>query len=215
MKGDLTRPCIVYMVTNVVNGKRYIGVTTATLRHRMAEHFSHGKARRNNGAFYRAIQKYGRDVFVGQVLMECQTAVVALEEEKRLIALVKPEYNSTPGGEARGNLSEEGRAKIIARHKGNKYHLGKKHSWETKEYLRELAKKNLPKFAPFMGLGPKKQARKVICLDDGRMFESASAAARNYSVHKSAVIEMCLGKRNKKMVGGLRFKYLEPSAEAA
>jgi hypothetical protein len=57
--------------------------------------------------------------------------------------------------------------------------------------------------------GPMKISRKVLCLDDGKIYQSASEAARIYNVAKSAVIELCLGKNNRKSVGGLKFKYVE------
>jgi hypothetical protein len=57
--------------------------------------------------------------------------------------------------------------------------------------------------------GPIKNSRKVLCLDDGKIYQSASEAARIYNVAKSAVIELCLGKNNRKTVGGLKFKYVE------
>lgn len=57
--------------------------------------------------------------------------------------------------------------------------------------------------------GPMKAARPVRCLDDGKVFKSASAAARAYDVPRSGLIELCLGKRNRKTIGGLRFAYAD------
>jgi len=57
--------------------------------------------------------------------------------------------------------------------------------------------------------GPLKNSKKVICLEDGLEYTSASAAARHYNISKSAIIELCLGKNNRKTVGGLKFKYVE------
>jgi hypothetical protein len=60
-------------------------------------------------------------------------------------------------------------------------------------------------------------ARRVICLDDGAEFGSASAAAAAYGLAKSGVIEVCLGAQTRKKktgglqrrftAGGLRFAY--------
>lgn len=60
--------------------------------------------------------------------------------------------------------------------------------------------------------GPMKISRRVICIEDGKIYPSASAAARFYNVAKSAVIELCLGKNNRKTVGGYKFKYVEEEA---
>lgn len=55
--------------------------------------------------------------------------------------------------------------------------------------------------------GPKKNSRAVICVDTGERFPSASDASRAFNIQKSAIIELCLGKRNRKSVGGYVFKY--------
>lgn len=57
--------------------------------------------------------------------------------------------------------------------------------------------------------GPVKNSRPVVCLDDGTEYPSASAAARAYKVDPSALTELCLGKRGRKSVRGLRFKYMD------
>jgi hypothetical protein len=68
---------------------------------------------------------------------------------------------------------------------------------------------NIEEFKKYSAMGPKASSRKVVCIDDGNVFESASAAARHYRVAKSALIELCLGKNYRQKVGGLRFKYVE------
>lgn len=55
--------------------------------------------------------------------------------------------------------------------------------------------------------GPLRNARPVVCLDDGKFYESASAAARFYGVSKSAIIELCLGKNSRRAVSGKHFQY--------
>jgi len=57
--------------------------------------------------------------------------------------------------------------------------------------------------------GPIKKSRPVYSITDDISFPSASSAARYYNVSKSAVIELCLKKNNRKSVGGVRFKYIE------
>ena len=208
-----TLPAIVYLVINKINGKRYIGVTTKPLRRRMVEHFSHAQKRHGNGAFYRAIRKYGRDAFEFSILAYCATGTEGLQREMSLIAELQPEYNSTAGGD--GNIgremSLEGRRRISEAKKGKKYHQGHLHSEETKRILREasLRPENMAAWRDWSKLGPASMMRAVVCLDDGKIFESASAAAREYDVAKSAVIELCLGRRGRKSIGGRRFAYEE------
>jgi hypothetical protein len=57
--------------------------------------------------------------------------------------------------------------------------------------------------------GPMQLSKKVLCVTHNKEFPSASEAARHYSLCKSSIIELCLGKNNRKSVGGLVFKYLE------
>lgn len=213
MKGDISRPAIVYIVTNKVNGKRYIGVTSGPLRRRIREHFCHAQKQRNNGAFYRAIRKYGKDCFEWSVLVECENCTLALSEEIRLIKEMEPEYNSTLGGDGRlgGYLTDEGRLAISLFHKGKQWGLGRTLSEESKSLIREknLTPEAKERWSKSSHLGPKSMAKKVQCIDDGALFESASAAARVYGVSRSALIELCLGKNYRKSVGGMRFRYVE------
>lgn len=51
---------IVYLITNTVNGRGYIGLTTRSIKSRLAAHLAPSNACR---VLARAIQKYGRDAF--------------------------------------------------------------------------------------------------------------------------------------------------------
>lgn len=200
-----------YLVTNSATGKTYAGVTNhANINRRLSEHFYAAKNSVHNGAFYRAIKKYGRNCFSIISISKYDNRQDAYAAEIKYIKNNKPKYNSTLGGDgARGHAAD---SRIAERNKelhlGNQYRLGKTHSHETRELLRKLAEQNIDKFKLYAALGPKSVSRKVICLTDGNVYESASAAARNYNVAKSALIELCLGHRGRKTVGGLQFEYV-------
>lgn len=82
--------------------------------------------------------------------------------------------------------------------------------------LSDLGKKNINNWKKYSHLGPKVSSRPVICVNDGNIFESASAAARNYGSCKSAVIELCCGQKFRKTVNGRRFMYyIGPLKETA
>src|SRR5215475_1550839 len=93
------RVAIVYMATNVANGHFYVGVTTRTLKQREAEHLNAARRRDHNGAFLRALIKYGRGGFRWTVLKSFETPEEAFAEEIRLIADMRPRYNATKGGD--------------------------------------------------------------------------------------------------------------------
>lgn len=65
-------------------------------------------------------------------------------------------------------------------------------------------------------MGPEASSKRVFCLDDFRIFDSASAAAKHYDLSKSALTEHCSGYIRKgtktplrKSVGGKRFVYCD------
>src|SRR5262249_3929979 len=137
----------------------------------------------------RAIRKHGEASFSWEVIASFDTGRDALAEEIRLIAEQKPPYNAMPGG--RGliptGLTDAGRRRIAEANKGNRYHLGKSHSIDTRSALRKLGLRDRDKWLRRSHLGPDAVAKKVICVDDGLVYPSASAAAAQYGACKSAV----------------------------
>lgn len=100
----------IYLVTNAVNAKRYVGKTKNTVNSRLKEHFS--AARCGVGTvFCKAIRKYGEESFVVTVLEEASLECLK-EREVHYIASLKPEYNMTGGGEGCQGISQEHKNKI-------------------------------------------------------------------------------------------------------
>lgn len=211
----MSKPVTLYLVTNTLNGKTYVGVTShKDLRRRMSEHVHAAHTRGLNGAFQRAIRKYGRVNFTIAALATYSTREEAYAAEIAYIAAHAPKYNATLGGEgSRGHaVSAELRAQISARHRGNKYRLGATHTPEVRERLREHGHRNFHVFKKYQSMGPAAQARRVRCLDDACEYASASDAARHYGVARSALIELCLKQKGRRTVGGFRFEYVEGAA---
>src|SRR5271157_725397 len=88
---------IVYLVTNKVNGKQYVGQTGKSLRRRVQGHKSKGNL------LTRAIVKYGESFFVSEVLHEAKTQEELNFCEIFYIELLRTKvpmgYNLTDGGE--------------------------------------------------------------------------------------------------------------------
>lgn len=187
-----------------------MGATCRSLHTRRREHLRDAK----NGSpmrLHRAIRKYGPDAFVFREIcrVSCRNALPA--EETRIIAAFKPRYNATEGGlGAPGHtVSASSRKRIGELSKGNSYRLGMTHTPETRAVLRAVGLRCKEEFLKRSHLGPAASAKPVRCLDDGNVFESASAAARHYGVAKSALIELCLRNPRRKTVGGRVFRYVE------
>lgn len=114
--GDYT----VYIHTNKVNGKRYIGIT----RQSVEERWCGGKGYKHCTYFYRAIQKYGWDGFDHDVFASNLTEDEATHMEKLLIKELQtqdPEfgYNIADGGSTT-RISEEGRKRLSEQKMGDK-----------------------------------------------------------------------------------------------
>lgn len=108
---------IVYLLTNRINDKKYVGVTN-NYRKRMIQH----KNSKSDYLISRAIQKYGWDNFIAEILIETESldAYTLLESEYiQKYQSNNPEtgYNMTAGGEGT---------------------IGYKHSDNTKEIFRAL-----------------------------------------------------------------------------
>jgi hypothetical protein len=54
-----------------------------------------------------------------------------------------------------------------------------------------------------------KSCKETICLDDGKIFPSASSAASYYSASPHAISELCRAKRNRRTVGERHFAYVQ------
>ena len=118
---------LVYLATNTVNGKLYVGVTRRSLAHRMSEH----KSRANKGSknpFHAAIRKYGWDAMEWKVL-ETDVAIEQLDSrESHWIdhlgckASGRKGYNRTDGGGGTVGMivSDETRA-VISRKTRDRY----------------------------------------------------------------------------------------------
>ncbi len=144
---------IIYKITNIINGKIYIGQTIKTVEERWKQHYYEA----NNGSvfyFHKAIRKYGKENFKIETVCGCIGSAERLKElEIIFIAKYKANvygvgYNMTDGGEGTTGLklSEETKRKIGEAGKGNKYNLGKKLSEETKRKMSKAARFRSPNF---------------------------------------------------------------------
>lgn len=96
----------IYKVTNIVNGKVYIGKTEATLILRIRRHCCEAR-KGTNRYFYDAIRCYGWDSFSVEVIETCHNLEELNEREIYWISILKSNnkefgYNLTEGGDGCG-----------------------------------------------------------------------------------------------------------------
>ena len=133
----------IYLITNMVNGKQYVGQTWRTLEERWKSHIHQAKHR--DYAISIAICKHGPDAFTIHLLLEevaisqCQLDIF----EQCFIEIYDTfhnGYNETTGGKG-GKHSEKTKQKIREAMRGEKNHrYGKHHSEEHKRKLSEAMK---------------------------------------------------------------------------
>lgn len=77
-KGSL----LIYKITNLINGKIYVGQTTKTLEQRLAKHWSEARcASRPNNYFHNALLKYGIENFIIEKL-DTASSIEELNEKE-------------------------------------------------------------------------------------------------------------------------------------
>lgn len=113
----------VYLVTNILNGKVYVGQTTRPSV-RWGEHW-YGSHKNPRSRLQYAIRKYGKNNFEFSVVAEARSQPQLDDLERLWIICLntrdkKLGYNLTSGGE-HFTHSEETRAKIAAANVGRKY----------------------------------------------------------------------------------------------
>ena len=205
---------IIYLFTNKVNGKKYVGQTTRPFEHRFSEH------RRKDSLLSRAFKKYGIENFEHEILDTASDMDELNEKEifwiKRLNTKRPNGYNLCDGGDNTKGYrhTEEAKQKMSATKKrlgsmkGEKNHFyGKKHSEETKAHLKSLWTSGKRTITPEWRakLIASQRTVKVRNVDTGEVFKSVKAAAEKYNVNPSNVSRACREKTRR--AGGQRWEY--------
>jgi hypothetical protein len=82
----------IYKITNCINGKFYIGSSKNLIR-RKKDHFRLlAKGNNHSIVLQNAVNKYGLDNFIFEIIIECSENVLFIIEQK-LVDELKPEYN--------------------------------------------------------------------------------------------------------------------------
>lgn len=128
----------IYLITNTVNGKQYVGQTWRTLEQRWQEH--RYKASSKDTAIANAIRKYGADAFTINVIFEkvaiSQWLLDIMEESAiKVYDTLSPKgYNLDTGGKGGRCVTESTRKKLSENAKNRTY------SQKTRKKMSDSAK---------------------------------------------------------------------------
>lgn len=207
---------MVYIARNTTNGHFYIGATEKTLAIRRRNHLWNARTGRH-GRFWAAIRKYGESAFEFTPLAACKDFFDALEQERKFIAELRPQYNLTAGGGGiKGyRFSAESRAKMAQAKKGKPNHwsggrmpqeirdrLAAARRAERGKVLSESQKKSLRVNAAKANVARRKA---VLCVTDGREYPSLTAAGKVYGLTTGQLTQYCSGMHQSQR--GLVFRY--------
>lgn len=121
----------IYVLTNTVNGKKYVGFTGRGLRQRWLEHRRNANAGSIQCRLYSAIRKYGVECFTIEEVFTSDNRELTLREMEpyyiRLLETFGPKgYNANEGGW--NTNTDEKRAAASERMKQNNPNAGNKHN---------------------------------------------------------------------------------------
>lgn len=102
-QSNITKLCIIYIVTCIINRKYYIGQTINTLAKRWAQHKSNAKKKLQKCKFLEnAIEKYGHENFTIEALLYCSQDQLNFYETKFIDTYMSNDrrfgYNICEGG---------------------------------------------------------------------------------------------------------------------
>ncbi len=184
-----------YCITNLLNTKQYIGITTQTINIRWSEHLSRSKYSHSKSAIHSAIRKYGKENFKIEHIVSC----VSIEYLKLTeIALIE-QYNTFRNGY---NLTAGGDFKEIHQDTKNKISntkLGHKVSKETRDKISNKLKenaKNNPEYINKMKISKCKNWKIIYSDGSERLIKNMKEFCKNNFVSYNHV---CKFKKCKKL----------------
>lgn len=202
---------LIYKITNLINGKVYIGQTTGTIEHRWSQHPSDSCCTH----LYNSIKKYGRENFHIDQIDDADTFEELNIKEIYWIKFYSATnrslgYNIKAGG-YKGKHSEETKKKLSLQKLGSKNpQYGKKQSKETIEKRRQkmigrtVSEKTKNKIKE-----SNSQKLAVYCYQTNKTYLSISEAGRQLGLNSGYICRVLNGSRSH--VHGYTFKYVNDS----
>ena len=194
-------PYTVYILTNKVNNKIYIGTT----KRKLSVRFNNGRGYEHQKDFYADIYKYGWDNFEQEIFASNLTESEAFNMEKTLITKfreIDPDmlYNRDAGGKY-GKHCEDTKEIIRAAN------VGRVITEEAKEKIRAARAKQIfspevieKRNAKLKGMKRSPETRKaiseckkkkILCVETGKVYNSMTDASNDLHISLSCVSQQC------------------------
>lgn len=207
---------IVYMHTNMINNKKYIGITCRSLDERSG---GSGCNYKDSSKFYKDIQAYGWSSFSHDVLLSGLNLEEAKLKEKEMIALyntTNPEigYNIHQGGEMPPTMNGVDNP-FYGDHRfagSNHPMYGRKHTEEARKKMSKnhwdvKGEKN-PFYNDHRFIGKNNPiAKAVMCLETGIIYDTVTDAERQTGVARQTIAKQIRGKLHH--AGGFHWQYAD------
>ncbi len=201
-----------YKIYKITNKKRpselYVGSSKLTLKERYSKHASSKRS-----SVYPYIQKYGKENFEITVIDYASTKEEALKKEEFWTIFLKKQgyflYNKQVGNK----LTEEHIKKISERNTGRhvtektrrKMSEAQKGKHLSDEAKRKLSEANKGKNNPMYGKD-NHRSKQVRCIENNKIYESCTAAAKDLNCSIGNIVSVCKGKL--KYTKGFHFEYI-------
>lgn len=171
----------IYKIENLVNGKVYIGQTIRDVDRRLQCHLVKLRGNyHNNNYFQNAFNKYGEGNFETSIIEKCNVEQIDNREVywinyyKNSVGV----YNIEGGGNYHKIVTTETRKKLSMKSKS---------SWLNDEIRnKRLRGLKYGKDNP--------NSRVVICVTDGKIFESMTKAAEHYDICMKTIYDVVIGR---------------------
>jgi group I intron endonuclease len=219
---------IIYKITNLINGKVYIGQTIHLLGTRWSQHYAKSS---NYPKLSNAIKKYGKENFTIKELEICNSMEELNKKEeywiKELDSINKGYNLCEGGGNSKGyKHTKESRKKMSNARKGKTYEeiYGKEQAVKIKIKRQDQnsGKNNINygkigKLNHNYGKSINKKAKEafnrtnqarmtpIICIETGKVYKSTMECAREMNLIQGNIWKVLQGKRNH--TGNYTFKY--------
>lgn len=210
---------LIYVFTNKINDKKYVGQTVRDFNVRLQEHL-----RKQDIVFGKALKKYGAENFEYEIIDNAATIEELNAKEvfwiDKLNTVIPNGYNQCYGGNNtlgfKHRLHSRRMMSLTKRKTGsmkgkNNHYYGKKHSPEVLQKMKDAWTEERRQLTSERSkvMDRSHFFVKVKNVDTGEIFNSVKEAAAAYGLKDTHISRVCKGKR--KTTGGYRWEHVKQS----